>query len=130
MFSFSQLSHLFVIFIFSIQTVNSSSPKLTEFYRTQAKNVGTKLRLYCSIEEGSKPVQFEWFWNGNSVGKNGKILLQHSDESSVLMIDQLDSSDSGNYSCVVKNLHGSDDQFTILTVKGLFISSVPIGTTL
>lgn len=126
----TQIFFLSFVILLSIVSVHSSRPKITELPKNPSQNLNSKFQLFCSLQEGSKPFHIEWLFDGHSVAKNSKILVQNVGDSSVLTIEQLESYDSGNYSCQTKNRHGSDIQSTILSVKGLSFSScirVPIG---
>lgn len=116
------LLFLFLVILLSVDSVYSSRPKITDFPKNPSQNLHSKFQLFCSLQEGSKPFHIEWLLNGISVVQNSRILIKKDEDSSVLVIQQLESSDSGNYSCRAKNRHGSDQQSTILSVKGLFFS--------
>ena len=97
-----------------------SPPKLVPFVnqRTQAKN--TNFQILCSVIEGSQPLFFEWSKNGQSIksGPDVKYRIDNLDMSSILNIKALDTSDAGNYSCLVKNAVGRDSQNILLVIKG------------
>jgi len=77
--------------------------------------------LFCSTSIGDKPLFFQW-------GKNGKILsntpqntykIENLKDHSLFSIESVDRSDSGNYSCIVRNAFGEDVKYSQLIVKGL-----------
>ena len=109
---------LFCFFFFSPFS-DCSKLKLTDFPKITTREENSKFRLFCLVEEGHKPFQFEWFWNGKLIRENSKILIQNNEESSMLSIERLNRSDSGEYSCNVTNSGKKDSQFTVLNVKGL-----------
>jgi hypothetical protein len=45
--------------------------------------------------------------------------IETSDDLSLFSIKSVERSDSGNYSCVVRNAFGEDFKFSQLSVKGL-----------
>jgi len=79
--------------------------------------------LYCSIQTGNKPLFFQWTKNGQILSNNpqANYKIENSEELSVFLIRNVIRSDSGNYSCVVRNAFGTDSQSALLTVKGLII---------
>jgi len=81
------------------------------------------LRFYCSVLTGSKPLFFQWTKDGqllnNSPQTNFKI--ENSEDQSIFKIVSVIRSDSGNYSCNVRNAFGTDSQSALLIVKGLVI---------
>lgn len=93
-------------------------PKLTEFKRIQTQNVGSKFRLYCSAQEGTKPFRFEWLKNGRAM-QISQHNIETSEDESLFIIPKLTIQDSANYSCIVRNELASDTQHTLLTVQGL-----------
>jgi hypothetical protein len=45
--------------------------------------------------------------------------IENSDDLSSFLIKSVERSDSGNYSCVVRNAFGEDIKFSQLSVRGL-----------
>lgn len=91
----------------------------------QLLNAGSKFKFACYLNEGSKPVSFDWSRNGQRLAKSDKYKIDTFADESILTIPRLESTDSGNYSCVARNDFGHDSQFTALLVKGLISVSDP-----
>lgn len=110
--------------LFASVAYASLVPKLDKFY-PRDQNVGSTFKIFCSPQEGSKPFQFEWRKNGQLLSSSGVTYkIEHSIDDSLFVINQLQTLDSGNYSCTVRNQYGSDTQTTVLTVKGLVYSNL------
>ncbi len=82
--------------------------------------------MLCQTSAGTNPVFYQWSKNGltlaNSPESNYKIET-HEDHSQ-FVIKSVDRSDSGNYSCIVRNAFGTDIQTVFLFVKGLKSNSL------
>ncbi len=86
---------------------------------SEAQNEGTYFSAYCSVTKGSLPLFFNWSKNGQKISQN-HIKISSSDEmSSKLSIMKVSSSDSGNYSCNVRNDYGTDNHVFPLIIKGI-----------
>lgn len=96
------------------------APKLVPIVTNRSQNESTGFQIFCSAQEGSHPLFFEWFRNGQSLRSSAsvKYKIDNAKEFSTFKIDKVDRSDVGNYSCVVNNMMGSDSQSVLLTVKG------------
>ncbi len=83
------------------------------------------MQIFCSTQEGSLPLFFEWSKNGMSIKSNPDVnyKIDNFEKYSTLIIPKIDRKDAGNYSCVVHNSIGSDSQSVLLSIKGrnLFI---------
>ncbi len=90
----------------------------------QTQTEGTKFRILCSIQKGSTPLFFQWSKNNQILISRPEVnyKIETSDELSILSIASVHRSDSGNYSCFVRNAFGTDSQSVVLNVKGIFIS--------
>ena len=120
MFSFNnfRIFHIFLalILIYEIQT---TKPKISEFAKSQVRPESSKLKIHCSLFDGTKPVRFQWKHNDHIIlNSASRIVIENSEDDSVLKITDLKASDSGNYSCSAENSFGIDIQTSVLMVKG------------
>ena len=97
-------------------------PRLSPILNHKTQNENSLFSVTCSLLEGSQPVFFEWFKNGNSIkaGPDNQYKIDTTKILTTFYIEQIARSDSGNYTCLVKNEHGSDSQNVLLNVKGMF----------
>ena len=74
----------------------------------------------CPVERGSQPLFFQWYKNGHLIPKQSNELeiLSIGDMQSFLNIKKVTSSDSGNYTCEVKNAFGEETFTSQLIVRG------------
>ena len=84
-------------------------------------DVNSSLQIFCSVRKGAQPFFFEWFKNSQPIRSEPgvKWQIETSKKFSTLDIDRINREDAGNYSCLVKNIHGSDSINVMLTVKGM-----------
>ena len=83
---------------------------------------GMRTAISCQILEGDLPIDFTWLKNNQSINENDlfDIQIRRLDEySSSLIIDQINSSHNGDYTCIASNLAGSDNVTVPLTVNGM-----------
>ena len=95
--------------------------KLVDHFPKKSQNIATKLKIHCELEQGNKPVQFEWHKNGIPLPSSGNgYRIESSEEDSLLVVDKVTISDSGaSFTCYAKNHAGEkDSQTTTITVKG------------
>lgn len=72
----------------------------------------------CTIRSGDRPLEFEWRKDDQKVLPTNNIKIQSVPDSSILVIESVTPKSSGNYTCIVKNSHGSDKFTAVLTVTG------------
>ncbi len=82
---------------------------------------GTKSQIFCAVQSGSPPLFFQWYKNDRILVSNSEsnFRIDTSTEYSNLLFSKVHRSDSGNYSCLVRNAFGSDSQSVRLSVKGI-----------
>lgn len=73
------------------------------------------------MKTGSEPLFFQWIKNGNILNNDlqSNYKISASEDHSQFLIKNVHRSDSGNYSCIVRNAFGTDIQSTQLNIKGL-----------
>ena len=87
---------------------------------------GANFGVFCLAQSGSLPLIFQWLKNGQVLSEaNNEINIITIDElSSKLIIRNVSSNDSGNYTCSVRNSFGIDSHTVKLTVKGIQCESI------
>jgi hypothetical protein len=103
-------------------TFNSKTvPKLGPYVSHKNQTEGSYFQLFCTVQEGSLPFFFEWSKNGQSLKANPDVnyKIDNFDRFSTLTIAKIDRKDTGNYTCIVRNVFGTDSQNVLLTVKGM-----------
>ncbi|CAG2109696.1 unnamed protein product, partial [Medioppia subpectinata] len=95
-------------------------PKLGPAISHKSQIIGTVFHIMCSIESGSLPVFFEWSRNGQSLrtGPDFNYKIENFKKFSTFSIDEITRSDSGNYTCLVRNALGDDRHTVLLSIKG------------
>ncbi len=111
------------IFFFSFSTAFSTeAPRLIELAKIQRQSVGSTYVLTCNTVSGFPPFSYSFFKNGAQLKSNSHITVTETKNSfAQLMITNLITTDSGNYSCTVQSRHGDDAKWTVLQVNGLFL---------
>ena len=77
---------------------------------------GEDIKLTCKVS--GLRVEVNWKKNGLPVPKNEKVRVSWSDDSSTLVINNVGSKDSGNYSCEACNSAGYSSSTVKIRVTG------------
>ncbi|GBM75398.1 Hemicentin-1 [Araneus ventricosus] len=93
------------------------SPKIQKFSFPDQVISGTKSSAICTAISGVPPMEFKWFKNGNSLKITQKSTIRTYADFSVIFLEGVDQSSSGNYTCELKGPTGSDSYTAILEVK-------------
>uniref|UniRef100_A0A8R1DYF1 receptor protein-tyrosine kinase n=1 Tax=Caenorhabditis japonica TaxID=281687 RepID=A0A8R1DYF1_CAEJA len=92
--------------------------RLTSQLRNATKNSGDEVRFRCEAL-GTPPLKFIWLKNKGPVEKSKRIKIRDKENSSRLVITQLDVLDSGYYQCIVSNSAASVNTTSVLRVNNL-----------
>ena len=98
----------------------ASKPKLMEMTNSFNLLEDISFVLQCLLQSGSKPVFFDWQKDGRKLFNSTKIKIDSFDSFSTLSLNDLHRSDSGVYTCGVKNAFGNDSTSTIINIKGFY----------
>lgn len=95
-------------------------PKINPFHSTTLLlNVGDRASITCSVIKGDTPLSVKWLKNGVLIDPSQRISVTQVDQyNSILLIEQLSASHSGNYSCVVSNPAAEVESTQALLVNG------------
>lgn len=83
----------------------------------KAVDAGDTARFICGLRRG-EDVIFSWTKNGNILTNNDKIRISFNIDNSVLTIRDASVDDTGNYTCIAKNLFAESRETTQLFVEG------------
>jgi cell adhesion molecule, putative (fragment) len=89
-------------------------PKIDPFAFQPSININTPIVLVtCMVSSGDKPLSFEWLKDGRAIhtSPDNRLTIRNGETYSILELKDLHQDDIGNYTCIAKNSHGSD-QFT------------------
>lgn len=81
-------------------------PKLNPFQSTVLQlNVGDRASLTCSVIKGDLPLTIIWRKDNRIIDASQHITIKQVDQyNSILVIENLGSDHTGNYTCQVRNL--------------------------
>lgn len=109
------MSHLFPTFI--------ELPQIAKFHRFTSQSKNSAFLLACHVMKGEKPLKFEWFKDDHKIASElidpGRYQIDTKNTFSLFTLNQIETVDAGNYSCVVSNPFGLDAQWSVLQVKGM-----------
>ncbi|XP_023225179.1 tyrosine-protein kinase receptor cam-1-like [Centruroides sculpturatus] len=100
--------------------------KIQPFALPQKVSEGETIKILCSVTKGEKPLQFQWLKNRIVLINDKKIEINTGRDNSILSIADVNSKDSGNYTCVVNNRLDKSNYTAALIVEGRFLSQLKI----
>ena len=77
---------------------------------------GEDIKLTCKVS--GLRVEVSWKKNGSPLLKNEEVRVSWDDDSSTLVINNVGSEDSGDYSCEARNSAGYSSSTVKIRVKG------------
>lgn len=61
--------------------------------------MGEKAQVACFVASSSDNVQFYWLKDGKTLSETDHVRLKHNNDFSVMVVDPVDLSSEGNYTC-------------------------------
>ena len=78
--------------------------------------IGESVTLRCHASGYPIPI-YQWMRNGSSLSLSRYVQLS----SGALMIESVERSDGGNYTCTARNSAGTDSQIWTVAIQGFMI---------
>ncbi|GFS88056.1 down syndrome cell adhesion molecule-like protein Dscam2 [Nephila pilipes] len=95
----------------------SDLPKVQKIFFPDQVVTGQRTSAACTAVSGTPPMEFKWLKNGHSIKQNQQFSIRTSADYSILFIENVDLSTSGNYTCELSNSAGTDLYTALLEVK-------------
>lgn len=102
-------------------------PKVQPFSFPTMVQMQEKTSVVCLLKQGSQPLTFQWLKDNSKIHESRNMKIKTMDDVSILTIDPVSPSDSGNYTCFVSNAYGKDKHSARLIVEGnqkIFVSLI------
>lgn len=78
---------------------------------------GKRIAFTCLAYQGDE-VKFSWSKNGQVLKLNSRVTFYQMESSSTLNIEDIEPTDTGNYSCHASNDISEDTSIAVLRVQG------------
>ncbi|GFS81159.1 titin [Trichonephila clavipes] len=101
-----------------VTRASEEQPALYPLMVPQNPSLGDSIEIVCTIKRGSLPVTFSWLHNGQVVSVEKQKKVMFNERSSHFSIGHIQSSDIGNYTCVVSNRYGEDRKTASVIIEG------------
>ncbi|KJH50876.1 immunoglobulin I-set domain protein [Dictyocaulus viviparus] len=102
---------------FRMDGASSSGPRpyirLTSQLKNATRSAGGEVRFKCEAI-GTPPLTFTWLKNHAPVERSRKVKVRNRENSSRLVITELDVLDSGYYQCIASNSAASVNTTSVL----------------
>ncbi|XP_022257100.1 Down syndrome cell adhesion molecule-like protein Dscam2 isoform X2 [Limulus polyphemus] len=92
--------------------------KIRHFKFPQTVEEEENVQIFCGLEVGDGEVEFRWLKDGLPIVSGSSWTIVTHAKFSVLEVNNVKVSSSGNYTCVAKNEVGIDRHTAILSVQG------------
>uniref|UniRef100_A0A8C5S067 Ig-like domain-containing protein n=1 Tax=Laticauda laticaudata TaxID=8630 RepID=A0A8C5S067_LATLA len=100
----------------AVVTVLAIPPSFTKKLSKMNKILGSSIHMECKVS-GSLPITAKWYKDGKEISDSAKYRSLCHENTVSLEINNLELTDSSNYTCSVTNIAGSDSCSAILAVK-------------
>ena len=94
-------------------------PRIALIALDQSIDLGARSKMFCTLQKGTKPISFEWFYGDQPLSITDSIKIVSTEEESILTIADVVRSNAGTYMCKATNAFGFGIQSMLVTVKGI-----------
>ncbi|XP_023225164.1 Down syndrome cell adhesion molecule-like [Centruroides sculpturatus] len=109
--------NVWILNITADKSDNNNSPKIQPFNFPPNLSVGQSTKFLCTLVEGAHPVSFRWFKDGQEITGNKNIEITKLRDISILIFNNINIEDAGNYTCIASNKFGSVNHTSLLAVE-------------
>lgn len=102
----------------------AAAPKLKRMKNPSIVDEGSKLTVKCEATGNPAPT-YKWFKDGNELKKSKNVRIKNSQKNSRVQISRAKLEDSGNYTCVVENILGTDNSTGTVNVQSITTTLSP-----
>ncbi|XP_025417900.1 Down syndrome cell adhesion molecule-like protein Dscam2 isoform X2 [Sipha flava] len=88
----------------SVEVVVIAPPEITPFYFSELTE-GSRVQVACTVHQGDLPLNLTWLKDGDLVhhGSGGAVTTPFNAYSTILTVNNVSRSDTGDYTCVAAN---------------------------
>ncbi|GFV73979.1 down syndrome cell adhesion molecule-like protein 1 homolog [Trichonephila clavipes] len=97
-------------------TARYDALKIKEFSFPSQVHEGDQTSAMCFSGSSDTPVTFTWLKDGVKITSSTNVSVKMDEEFSVIIINPVSLSSSGNYTCTATNLHKTSSYSTILSI--------------
>ncbi|XP_023225153.1 Down syndrome cell adhesion molecule-like protein Dscam2 [Centruroides sculpturatus] len=110
---------LIVASVIIVEVLSQEVPKIQPFNFPKQVVLGQKVSTICTAISGNPPLEFSWLKDGREINDIDKISIQSytTRDSSVLLIEKVETDSAGNYTCVLTTSSGIDRFSASLLVR-------------
>ncbi|KAL3256323.1 hypothetical protein MRX96_046608, partial [Rhipicephalus microplus] len=100
-------------------TVNAAiePPKLQPFSFPGSVKPGSRISAMCLTTSGSNQVTMSWLKDGSDLNSAKNVFVETKRGLSTILIEPVEVSNAGNYTCIAKNRAGFDSYTAVLDVQ-------------
>ncbi|KAH6928692.1 hypothetical protein HPB50_018635 [Hyalomma asiaticum] len=98
-------------------TAAIEAPKLQPFSFPGSVKPGSRISAMCWTTSGSHQVTMSWLKDGNDLSTAKNVFVETKRGLSTILIEPVEVSNAGNYTCIAKNRAGFDSYTAVLDVQ-------------
>ncbi|XP_040359843.2 Down syndrome cell adhesion molecule-like protein 1 [Ixodes scapularis] len=113
-----------VVFSIALALVSSGSkaapadvPRLQPFSFPPTVKPGSRVLVACTTTSGGSQVTLSWLKDGKDIGSAKNVFVETKRGASMIIVEPVEISNAGNYTCIAKNRAGFDSFTATLDVQ-------------
>ncbi|CAN7983559.1 unnamed protein product, partial [Ixodes pacificus] len=98
-------------------SVTAEVPKVQPFIFPPTVKPGSRVSAMCSTTSGGSQVTLSWLKDGKDISGMKNVVIDTKRGLSTILIEPVEISNAGNYTCIAKNRAGFDSFTVFLDVQ-------------